>query len=78
MGKQKIKFLGGPRQIYHIGRKSFPFNVWIEITHDELKHFQENKEARRKFDFDPAVDFDKKITVEEPKPRRRKKEKEDK
>ena len=73
--KQKVRFLGAPRQIYHIGRSSFPYNVWVEVTPDELKHLTGNDAVRTKFDYDPPVNFSE--LKAEPKVGRKKKRKED-
>lgn len=74
--EQKVKFKGESNQIYHIGRKAFPSNVWITVTPDELAHFtQEN--VHKLFVFDPPIDFSVLAVepVEEKKPRRRSKKK---
>lgn len=53
--KQKVRFLGQPNQTYNIGRKAFPYNVWIVPTPSELKHLSENDHVRKYFDFDPPL-----------------------
>ena len=76
--EQKVKFKGESRQIYHIGQKAFPPNVWITVTPDELAHLVQAN-VRQLFVFDPPIDFSS-LTADEPvevkKPRRRKKKKE--
>ncbi|HEC88461.1 MAG TPA: hypothetical protein ENI52_04000 [Thermoplasmata archaeon] len=50
---QKVKFIGGRGQIYHIGRKNFPYNVWKEVTSVELRHIIMT--VKEKFDFNPPI-----------------------
>ena len=54
---QKVRFLGQPEQIYHIGRESFPHNVWRPVTPDQLQQIIENKKIRALFDFEPLINF---------------------
>lgn len=77
--KQKVKFLGEPGQIYHIGRKSFPFNVWIEVTPDELKHIAGDDKVKTKFDYNPPMNFGHFVMIDNNKKKagRKKKKKED-
>lgn len=78
--EQKVKFKGESNQVYHIGRKSFPSNVWITVTPDELTHLVQDN-VRQLFVFEPPIDFSAlkvEELVKEKKSRRKKKKKESK
>ena len=71
MDEQKAKFMGGTGQIYNIGQKSFPYNVWKPVSAKELEHLIESGMYHR-FTFDPVLDFS--INAKELKPEKPKKE----
>jgi hypothetical protein len=75
--EQKVKFKGESNQIYHIGRKAFPPNVWIVVSPGELEHLVQTN-VRQLFVFEPPIDFSLLADepVEEKKSRRRAKKKE--
>jgi hypothetical protein len=74
--EQKVKFKGESNQIYHIGQKSFPLNVWLAVTPDELEHLTQPL-VRQLFVFDPPIESEALAeVVEVKKPRRRTKKKE--
>lgn len=79
--EQKVKFLGTSRQIFHVGRRSFPSNVWLTVTPDELATLSQDN-VRPLFAFDPPLVEVEVVAIEGPvvgeeKPKRRRRRKKD-